>query len=313
MMPGRERENDGEERESSKGTTMVRECEEEEDDDRDASDFAIGEGIEGQSIVVGGASANDDNGGNSEAAPGNRPPTNRGDAPPKEPMEGPERLRQMAALASSTRRAPNNTTSSPRSLPSAAYLPLPPREDTSPLSLALAPAAHLLSCAFLLARAGCSAALAVLDVVWNDDDAQCGAKACLGEAARVCGGCCNYAFAGARSDDANRASTGQTSAVASFYAVRCVMARAAGRSRHAGECEDAVAGALRYLMYAIRSARAVWTRASDSSRRYFQNRGQKKLGTAGDERGGPRLWKDRLNPLWAVSCIERTVSHRLRK
>ena len=183
-----------------------------------------------------------------------------------------ERLQNVVALStSSAASAPppdttsNDSKSSLQSFLSSTHLPLPPREDASFLSLALAPLAHMLTSLFLLGAAGFYAVLAVLDVLWNDNKGEYSTRACLREASSVFSGCVAYVFPADAKDVQLSAFQRtwralQTSCVAAFYAIQAILLRASKHSRYADESLDAGTGSLRYLVYAARSVNVLWNR-----------------------------------------------------
>lgn len=184
-----------------------------------------------------------------------------------------ERLQKMVALSTSSAASAtpppdttsNDSKSSIQSFLSSTHLPLPPREDASFLSLALAPLAHMFTSLFLMGAAGFYAVLAVFDVLWNDNKGEYSTRACLREASSVFSGCAAYVFPA----DAKYVQLSafqrtwralQTSCIAVFYAMKAILLRASKHSRYADESLDAGTGALRYLVYAARSVNVLWNR-----------------------------------------------------
>ena len=212
---------------------------------------------------------------------------------------------------------------------STTYLPLPPREDASFLSLTLAPMAHLVTAMFLFGAGAFYAVMAILDVIWNDNQDEHSTRACLKEASSVVPKCLDYVFPyddvkltrkrGAVLWRTMRAM--QTSCIASFYAVKCIFLRAAKYSRYSSECMEAGTGALRYLVYAMRAASVLWSRAFESLKVYYQNRRYSKSWNrrVGDtESSSPRIernntWKKRLIPLRIVSKITGSAARRVNR
>ena len=183
-----------------------------------------------------------------------------------------------------------NVTASPlQQFLSTTYLPMPPREDASTLSLVLAPFAHMLTSIVLFGTAGVYAVCAIIDVLCNDNDADshdaknddetsvvksstdsnsdtnrcCSTRSCLREAALVWRSCWDHVFVAADVQNGPLQRTLealQTSIVAFFYSTKVVVVRAARHSRYADECLDAGTSALRYCVYSLRSVKVLWQR-----------------------------------------------------
>ena len=266
--------------------TMIQESEFEEDDEYVDDSEKVSERYQASIDIA--SSANDDGRGNSNALSAKKLVVNRTeeDGPSIQLAAKLEKLRQMVTAATNPSSfalrsaiATNNTSSSIQSFLSTTHLPLPPREDASSLSLALAPVAHLLTSLFLLCAAGFYAAMAVVDVICNDDDAECSTRACLRGTSAVLRGCWEYLFpeGGGRDDGVDLRSAArrttralQTSSSASYYAGKCILLRSFRHSKFAIESLDAVTGSLRYLVYMIRSAKVMLTRAMDVVRRSYE-------------------------------------------
>ena len=275
-----------EERKASQTMTMIQESEFEEDDEYVDDSEKVSERYQASIDIA--SSANDDGRGNSNALSAKKLVVNRTeeDGPSIQLAAKLEKLRQMVTAATNPSSfslisaiASNNTSSSIQSFLSTTHLPLPPREDASSLSLALAPVAHLLTSVFLLCTAGFYAAMAVVDVICNDDDIECSTRACLRGTSAVLRGCWEYLFpeGGGRNDgldlrSAVRRTTRalQTSSSASYYAGKCILLRSFRHSKFAIESLDAVTGSLRYLVYMIRSVNVMLTRAMDVVRRSYE-------------------------------------------
>ena len=214
-----------------------------------------------------------------------------------------ERLHEMVTITtSSPADAPPATAASKpkfslQKFLSSTNLPLPPREDASVLSLVLAPIAHLLTAAFLLGAAGIYAVTAVVDVLWNDTKDEYSTRKCLKEASSVMPQCIDYVFP-ADSVNVQRSAFQrtlralQTSCIASYYAIECIVVRAAKHSRFANECMEAGTGSLRYMVYAARSLNAIWIRAVDALVGSPKDK---------DQTNSSLSWTRRLNPIGAVS------------
>ena len=207
-----------------------------------------------------------------------------------------------AASASASSAAPSrtiaNANSSLQSLLSTTHLPLPPREDAPLPALALAPAAHVLSCGFLLGAAGFYAVLAVADVLRHDGGRH-GAQTCLREAVSLWVSCFGYAFSAASQGTLGITvrriiKAMQTSAMAAVYIVQGVCVRAP-LSKYAKDCVDAGAGALRYLVYTARATNFLWARSVDTLIGSLEkNRRRDRRGDRGDK---SQSWTHQLNPL----------------
>lgn len=172
----------------------------------------------------------------------------------------------------------SSTTSKQRSIQhflSTTHLPLPPREDAPVLSLLLAPFAYLLTAMVLLGTSIFYAIVALLDVLWNDDvdvGKNYSTKTCLNQAGYVWRGCWCHLFVRTSSGEKEheRQRDGgwpqrsleaiQTSFVALFYTVQCILLRAWQHSNYATESLDAGTESLRYLVFAVRSIDVVWKR-----------------------------------------------------
>jgi len=275
-----------EERKAPQMMTMVQENEFEEDDEYVDDSEKVSERY--QVIIDIASSANYDGRGNSNALSAKKLTVNRTeeDGPSIQLAAKLEKLRQMVTAATNASSfalrsaiASNNTSSSIQIFLSTTHLPLPPREDASSLSLALAPVAHLLTSVFLLGAAGFYAAMAVVDVICNDDDAECSTRACLRGTAAVLRSCWEYLFPKRRGQNdgvdlrsAARRTTRalQTSSKALYYAGQCILLRSFRHSKFAIESLDAVTGSLRYLVYMIRSVNVMLTRAMDAMRRSYE-------------------------------------------
>ena len=269
-----------EERKAPQMMTMVQEDEFEVDDEYVDDSEKVSERYQASIDIA--SSANDDGRGNSNALPAKKLMVNRTkeDGPSIQLAAKLEKLRQMVAAATSPSSfALNNTSSTMQSFLSTTHLPLPPSEDAPFLSLALAPVAHLLTSMFLLWAAGFYAAMAVVDVICNDDDAECSTRSCLRGTAAVLRSCWEYLFpkGGGRNDGVNLRSAArrttralQTSSSASYYAGQCILLRSFRHSKFAIESLDAVTGSLRNLVYVIRSVNVMLTRAMDAVRRLYE-------------------------------------------
>ena len=315
-------ENENEEEHKSLQMTMVQENDVQESDD-ETTDSELGlDDVLDATIITSSSPANNGDGNNKDVLVGevsvNQTQEN---VPSKQLGDKLEKLHNMVAMAttsSSTRSLPSGVMSNSTKLPlqsflSTTYLPLSPREDASALSLVLAPLAHLLSSLFLLGVAGFYAIIAVLDVIWNDNEAEHSTRACLRETSSVWRSSWQYAFPKAGEEVYKSAAQRtmkamQASIVALFYATQCVFMRAAKHSRYSNDCMDAGTGSLRYLVYAMRSVNVIWARLVDavkSSNRESRGVGQNK-NVSVDEK------HNKLNLLRVLSGIKASVSRRLR-
>lgn len=223
-------------------------------------------------------------------------------------------LRKMVVIATSSSSSSNitwkNATSSMQNLVSTSYLPLPPREDASYISLLLAPVVHLLSAMFLMGSAVFYAVIAVLDVIYNDDEDECSTRACMRTTSHVLRSCWEYLFVEEARTATNWRTAAQrtmralqTSMMASFYAVQCILMRACSHSKYATECLDAGTGSLRYLVYVIRSSHVLWIRIVNTIQKVHK----------GHSRNEPNRQTMKLNPLQALTNIRLPFLRPLRK
>jgi len=298
--------------------------------------------VDGAFDISSTASANYHGDGNSNAVSTGEMPVNQtDDATSKQLSDKLEKLHQMVAIMTTspstrsialsstgkTTTANNTTPFSIQHLLSTTHLPLSPREDASLLSLVLAPIAHVLSSMFLLGAAGFYAVMALLDVIWNDNKVGNSTRSCLREASSVCKSCWKYVFpAAAAGNEVVNGSAVQrtlralyTFVIAMFYATQCVFVRAAKYSKYANECMDAGTGALRYMVYALRSVKVLSIRVMDSLRISYRNKSQKnqniEVTTTTAEKLAEKLinlhsWKHKLNPLRLFSSIKSTAAQR---
>ncbi|KAL9185511.1 hypothetical protein ACHAXT_003288 [Thalassiosira profunda] len=293
------------ERSGLRTMTMVDEREEESDDNAHDAGEEIARAEDNAVVVVGGSNESGDGNGNVVPVGGDVLPVNQTeDVTARMLREKLEGLQEMVTIAtSSSADAPPAVSADKPKLSlqnflSSTHLPLSPREDASALSLVLAPIAHMLTAAFLLGAAGIYAVLAVADVLWNDTQDTHSTRKCLREASSVMPQCVDYVFPkeGAnvqRSAFQRTLRALQTSCIASYYAVECIVVRAAKHSRWAHECMDAGTGALRYLVYAARSLNVIWIRAVDALVGSPRNK---------DQANNLLSWTRKLlNPVGAVS------------
>jgi hypothetical protein len=193
-----------------------------------------------------------------------------------------EKLRQMVKKISTPSCSAidpvsnNDASSSLQSFLSTTYLPLPPREDASSLSLVLAPVAHLISSLFLLGATGFFALMAVLDVICFDVVDEDSTRACMQGTKSIYRSCWDYVWYndGDRSNgiDMNNAARRtmlalQTSIIASYYTTRCILLRSTRHSKYANYSIDAFAGSLRYLVYTVRATNITCIRVMGTVRR----------------------------------------------
>jgi hypothetical protein len=247
--------------------TMVQE---KDSDVEDSYDGGGGGGVSNSekdkvdSIILGAASTNNNSGHNKHIIVSKLPLNETKDEQFNQLNDKLEQLHKMVVMATSSSTflrgfTWKNATFSVQDLVSTTYLPLPPREDASVVSLIVAPVAHLLSAIFLMGSAVFHAVIAVLDVIYNDDST----RACLRTTSHVLRSCWNYLFLEeARTTAATKRTMRalQTSVIASFYATRCILMRAVSHSKHALACMDTGTGSLRYLVYVIRSVHVLWKR-----------------------------------------------------
>lgn len=269
------------EKEIHQMATMVHENE--TFDEGEIDDGTNGEGdIVDASIILSNLSTNDgiNNDGNSKASVGGILSVNETKSSHQLDIQL-AKLHQMIAFATSSPGldesvaiSQSDTTSNAKvslqTFLSTTYLPLHPREDASVLSLFLAPLAHLLSSVFLFGSAVFYSVMSVLDMIMNDTDT----RACLKETGSVMKSCFGYVFpqSGMKVQEGVAKRTikaFQISLVASFYALQGVFVRAARKSKYRHECGNAATGALRYLVYALRSVKVIWNRVTNKVRRSF--------------------------------------------
>ena len=260
--------------------TMVRENETIDEDEIDDSTNGDDDN-DTATIILSNLSTNDiDNDGNSKASEGESSKVNETEPSHQLDIQL-SKLHQMIADATSTseldesvaisqRDTTSNSKVSLKTFLSTTYLPLQPREDASVLSLALAPVAHLLSSVFLFGSAVFYAVMSVLDMIMNDTDT----RACLKETGSVMKSCFGYVFPQSKmkiqEGVAKRTIKAfQISLVASLYALQGVVVRAARQSKYRHHVEDSATGALRYLVYTLRSVKVIWNRVTDKVRRSF--------------------------------------------
>ena len=196
----------------------------------------------------------------------------------------------------------SNAKTSLQTFLSTTYLPLQPREDASILSLALAPAAHLLSSVFLFGAALFYGVMAVLDMFMNDTDT----RACLRETGSVMKSCFGYIFPQSKmklqeSVAKRTIKAFQISLVASFYALQGVLVRAARQSKYRHHVGESATGALRYLVYALRSVKVIWSRVTNKVRRSFQESKvqSKPMLTSANDAMGKHNIKARLHQVYS--------------
>jgi len=191
-----------------------------------------------------------------------------------------EKLRQMVTQTSSCSPidlvSSHDISSSLQSFLSTTYLPLPPREDASSLSLVLAPVAHLISSLLLLGATGFFALMAIVDVICFDVVDEDSTRACLCESKSIYRSCWDYVWYkdGERSNgiDMNNAARRtilalQTSIIASYYATRCILLRSTRHSNYSNDSIDAFTGSLRYLMYTLRATNITFMRVMGTVRK----------------------------------------------
>jgi len=269
--------------------------------------------IDSASVILSNPSTNDiDNDGNSKASEGELLSVN--ETEPSHQLDTQlEKLHQMIAFATSPSGldnsaatqsdTTNNASVSLQTFLSTTYLPLQPREDASVLSLALAPMAHLLSSVFLFGAALFYGVMAVLDMIMNDTNT----RACLRETRSVMKCCFRYVFPQSGMKKLQEGVAKRTikafqiSLVASFYALQGVFVRAARQSKYRHECGNAATGALRYLVYALRSVKVIWNRVTNKVRRSFhvsELQSKPSLTAANDIVGRHKI-KARLNQVYS--------------
>ena len=269
------------EKEMHQMATMVHENE--TFDEGEIGDGTNGDDIDAASIILSNLSANDiENDGNSKAFEGELLSVNETEPSHQLDIQL-AKLHQMIAFATSppgldtsVAISQSDTTSNAKvslqTFLSTTYLPLQPREDAAVLSLALAPAAHLLSSVFLFGAALFYGVMAVLDMIMNDTDT----RACLKETGSVMKSSFGYVFPQSGMKKLQEGVAKRTikafqiSLVAFFYALQGVLVRAARKSKYRIDCGNAATGALRYLVYALRSVKVVWNRVTNKVKRSFQ-------------------------------------------
>jgi len=300
------------EKEMHQMATMVHENEtfdESEIDDGTNGD----DDIDAASIILSNLSTNGDNDddGNSKASEGELLSVNETESSHQLDIQL-AKLHQMIAFVTSSpgldesvaisqRDTTSNSKASLQTFLSTTYLPLQPREDASVLSLALAPLAHLLSSVFLFGAALFYGVMTVLDMIMNDTDT----RACLKETGSVLKSCFGYIFPQSKmkvqEGVAKRTIKAfQISLVAAFYALQGVLVRAARQSKYRHECGNAATGALRYLVYALRSVKVMWNRVTNKARRSFREgevRSKPSLTSANDTLGKHNI-KTRLHRVY---------------
>ena len=221
------------------------------------------------------------------------------------PLMSPLRLRTATSPPAAAHRS---------SLPSPSRLPFDQPGDT----IINKPAAHLATSAFLVGAAGFYAVLAILDVIWNDNQDKYSTRACLKEASSVVPKCLGYIFPKDGKEVKKSAMqrtmiATKTSCVASFYAIQCIGLRAAKYSKYANECMEAGTGALRYFVYTSRSVKVVWDRLLDSMIGSFK--GKRDVAASASTVLNSKTWmrwNHKLNPVRALfSNIKSTASQRL--
>ena len=266
------------EKEMQMATTMVRENETFDEGEIDDGTNE-GDDIDAASIILSNLSTNDiDNDGNSKAFEGELLSVNETEPSHQLDIQL-AKLHQMIAFATSSPGLDESvaisqrdtTSNSLRTFLSATYLPLQPKEDASVLSLVLAPAAHLLSSVFLFGAALFYGVMSVLDMIMNDTNT----RACLRETRSVMKCCFRYVFPQSGMKKLQEGVAKRTikafqiSLVASFYALQGVLVRAARQSKYRHSCVDSALGALRYLVYALRSVKVICNRVTTKVRRSF--------------------------------------------
>lgn len=157
------------------------------------------------------------------------------------------------------------------------HLPMPPREDASLVSIALAPFAHIVTSFILLGMASVYAVCAVIDVLCNDNDSRliskneteisdfqiCNTRQCLKETVHVWQSACGNIFAVCEVSGGwfqRTIKSIQSSLIALFYAFKVVIVRAGKHSHYAMESLDSGTSALRYFFYSLRSIKVLWKR-----------------------------------------------------
>jgi len=158
------------------------------------------------------------------------------------------------------------------------YLPLPPSEDATIASLTLAPLAYIATSIFLSGAMIFYATFAILDILLNDDKEEYCARTCMNKAVSIWKSCWYHLFA-TRQDEQQQLQqrhhgalqrimeVTQTSLLAVFFTLQCVLVRAVTRSKFASECSDAGVASLRYLIYATRSLNVLRKRVVSSLQR----------------------------------------------
>mmetsp|Transcript_37567 Transcript_37567/g.78690 ORF Transcript_37567/g.78690 Transcript_37567/m.78690 type:complete len:728 (+) Transcript_37567:81-2264(+) len=315
-----EYETEKEEEKKKSFHTLITMVEEKEENDLDVGEGGeAGQGAKDEIVVSSTPLAGENNNKAVTLGGGQHPLVNQTDdnEPSKQLLKKLEGLRQTVEIAttspSSITRSLAVSLAKPTGILQFPSLPLPPREDASPLSITLAPVAHFLSSVFLLGAAAFYAVIAVMDVLWNDGDT----KTCLKDASSVWKSCGGYAFpkAGVSRDWSTVrriAKALQTSVIVSFLVTKCILMRAAKHSKYAIECMDAGTGALRYLVYAMRSIKVVWKRTVDSLivsfRKNKQSREISSLASTEKKSNKLQTLRHRLNPLRALSDIKSTAA-----
>ena len=260
-------------------TTMVHENEENEVEDDNNDKSRHDEDAANDAIIISNSSgARDNHDDNNNVAPQLLVNETEGSSPSQHLDEKLTKLHEMVAVAASSSPSSSSeegrtaTRESLQTVLSTAYLPLPPREDASPLSLVLAPIAHLMTSIFMLGAAVFYAAMAVLDVIWNDANT----RACMRETSSVLNSCWGYVFPKSGTELKERPAQRtmkamQTSIIALFYAVQCIIVRGYYHSKHSNACLDACTGSLRYSVYSLQSVKVIWTRIMSTLRRIKQS------------------------------------------
>jgi len=301
------------EKEMHQMATMVHENEtfdESEIDDGTNGD----DDIDAASIILSNPSTNDnDDDGNSKASEGELLSVNETESSHQLDIQL-AKLHQMIAFVTSSpgldesvaisqRDTTSNSKASLQTFLSTTYLPLQPREDASVLSLVLAPLAHLLSSVFLFGSAVFYSVMSVLDMIMNDTDT----RACLKETGSVMKSCFGYVFPQSGMKKLQEGAAKRTikafqiSLVAVFYALQGVFVRAARQSKYRIDCGDSATGALRYLVYALRSVKVIWTRVTNKVRRSFhESKVQSKPGlTSANDTLGKHNMKTRIQRVFS--------------
>jgi len=197
-----------------------------------------------------------------------------------------QKMSNVAISASSTIKltpsSPNATisrvsSSSLENFLATTHLPMPPREDASPVSIALAPFAHIVTSFVLLGMASVYAVCAVIDVLCNDNDSRlisknetkisdfqsCNTRQCLKETVHVWQSACGNIFAVCEVSGGwfqRTIKSIQASLIALFYALKVVIVRAGKHSHYATVSLDSGISALRYFFYSLRSIKVLWKR-----------------------------------------------------